>query len=253
MKFLGLSPDRRGSPSSMFVLLTLFAMGPLTSATLTAQDHTTSPRSPSMEDLRSGSNSPPPSARLRCYWWWLNGHTDKATITHDLEEMRAKGFGGALLVDANGANQEGNADVPAGPTFGSPEWMILYTHALREADRLGLESLLFPERSRRTLLNGYPSRCDRRLNRSVLRRGGFRLGFRLCASTHWTDRHLFRSQRVQSRSPPHDHLSRSCKVGGTLGCCHRRDQHSLRSQTVGEWIYVGPVRASFVWICIHRV
>ena len=79
---------------------------------------------------------------MRCYWWWLNGNTDKATITHDLEEMKAKGFGGALLVDANGSNQNGNHNVAPGPTFASPAWVELYTHALREADRLGLEITL---------------------------------------------------------------------------------------------------------------
>ncbi|HSU19800.1 MAG TPA: glycosyl hydrolase, partial [Acidobacteriaceae bacterium] len=101
-----------------------------------------SPKATSMASLHAGFQSPPPQARLRCYWWWLNGHTDKATITHDLEEMAAKGIGGALLVDADGASQEGNAPVPKGPTFGSPAWIELYTHALREADRLGLEITL---------------------------------------------------------------------------------------------------------------
>jgi hypothetical protein len=94
------------------------------------------------EQLRAGFEEPPPSARLRCYWWWLNGNTDKPTITHDLEEMKAKGFGGALLIDANGSNLVGNRDVPAGPAFGSAAWVDLYTHALREADRLGLEITL---------------------------------------------------------------------------------------------------------------
>src|ERR1700759_3032270 len=74
----------------------------------------------SLAELRDGFLNPPKEARLRCYWWWLNGNTDKTTITHDLEEMKAKGFGGALLVDANGAEQGGNRNVPAGPTFGSP-------------------------------------------------------------------------------------------------------------------------------------
>jgi hypothetical protein len=97
---------------------------------------------PTLDELRTGFLDPPPTARLRCYWWWLNGNTDAATITHDLEEMKAKGFGGALLVDANGANQDGNANVPAGPTFGSKDWVALYRHALREADRLGLEITL---------------------------------------------------------------------------------------------------------------
>jgi len=40
------------------------------------------------------------------------------TITRDLEEMQKKGYGGVLLVDANGANQNGNDNVPAGPEFG---------------------------------------------------------------------------------------------------------------------------------------
>src|SRR5439155_12714246 len=53
-----------------------------------------------------------------------------------------KGYGGVLLVDANGSNQNGNDNVPAGPEFGSPEWTAFYVHALKEADRLGLEVTL---------------------------------------------------------------------------------------------------------------
>ncbi len=89
--------------------------------------------------LRQGFETPPPAARLRCYWWWLNGNTTEATITSDLEGMAAKGYGGALLVDADGSNQTGNQEVPAGPEFGSPAWVKLYVHALKEARRLGLE------------------------------------------------------------------------------------------------------------------
>ncbi|GGH08908.1 glycosyl hydrolase [Silvibacterium dinghuense] len=102
--------------------------------------------SPSQEDsisrLRAGFRNPPQQARLRCYWWWLNGNTDKPTIRHDLEQMKEKGFGGVLLVDAGGATQNGNASVPAGPRFGSPAWTELYLYALQEADRLGLEVTL---------------------------------------------------------------------------------------------------------------
>lgn len=100
------------------------------------------PAKDQISSLRAGFHNPPPQSRLRCYWWWLNGNTDKATITRDLEEMKAKGFGGALLVDANGASQNSNRPVPAGPRFGSPAWTELYLHALRQADRLGLEITL---------------------------------------------------------------------------------------------------------------
>jgi hypothetical protein len=94
------------------------------------------------DELDTGFANPPRSARLRAYWWWLNGNVTKAAITRDLEEMKAKGFGGALICDAGGAEQDGNARVPHGPTFFTPEWRELYKHTLREADRLGLEMSL---------------------------------------------------------------------------------------------------------------
>ncbi len=94
------------------------------------------------DPLLRGFLAPPPSARLRCYWWWLNGHTTKETITRDLTEMQHKGYGGVLLVDAGGAAQNGNNNVPAGPQFGSPEWTALYVHALTIANQLGLEVTL---------------------------------------------------------------------------------------------------------------
>jgi hypothetical protein len=89
--------------------------------------------------LDDGWQNPPNEARLRAYWWWLNGNVTSNSITHDLEEMKAKGFGGAVLIDANGAEQSGNATVPHGPDFFSPGWRALYKHTLNEANRLGLE------------------------------------------------------------------------------------------------------------------
>ncbi|HEY1647289.1 MAG TPA: glycosyl hydrolase [Terracidiphilus sp.] len=86
--------------------------------------------------------APPLSARLRCYWWWLNGHVTVESIDHDLNEMKDKGYGGVLLVDANGADGEHNNPVPAGPTFGSPAWTVLFLHAVETAHKLGLEITL---------------------------------------------------------------------------------------------------------------
>ncbi|MGD0832747.1 MAG: glycosyl hydrolase, partial [Terracidiphilus sp.] len=98
---------------------------------------------PALQDaLRSGFLNPPPSARLRCYWWWLNGHVTVESIDHDLTEMKAKGYGGVLLVDANGADAENNDPVPAGPTFGSPAWTALFLHAVETAHKLDLEIIL---------------------------------------------------------------------------------------------------------------
>src|SRR5215469_655678 len=95
-----------------------------------------------VDALEEGWRNPPNQARLLAYWWWLNGNVTKESITHDLKEMKAKGFGGAVLIDAGGANQWGNAQVPHGPTFFTPEWRDLYKHTLREANRLGLEMSL---------------------------------------------------------------------------------------------------------------
>lgn len=89
--------------------------------------------------LRAEFETPPPSARLRCYWWWLNGNTTEEAITRDLTAMKAKGYGGAILVDANGSNQGGNRDVAPGPRFGSPRWVKLYLHALAVAKQFGLQ------------------------------------------------------------------------------------------------------------------
>ncbi len=92
--------------------------------------------------LESGFAQPPQEARLRAYWWWLNGNVTKESITHDLEEMKAKGFGGALICDADGSANRRNARAPHGPDFFSPAWRELFKHALREADRLGLDMSL---------------------------------------------------------------------------------------------------------------
>jgi len=97
---------------------------------------------PAADSLVEGWENPPVEARLRAYWWWLNGYVTRSAITRDLEEMKARGFGGALICDAGGAEQDGNDRVPHGPDFLSPEWRELYKHTLREAARLGLEMSL---------------------------------------------------------------------------------------------------------------
>lgn len=96
---------------------------------------TLSPQMP----LEEGWMNPPRIARTRVWWWWLNGNTDKPTITRDLEAMKAAGIGGANIIDAGGDSQDGNRKLAHGPDFASPEWIALFSHAINEADRLGLE------------------------------------------------------------------------------------------------------------------
>jgi len=89
--------------------------------------------------IRKGFVTPPAEARLRCYWWWLNSMATKESITRDLEQMKAKGYGGASIVDAGSSNYTVAYKTKAGAVFMSPDWMELYKHAVKEAQRLGIE------------------------------------------------------------------------------------------------------------------
>src|SRR3990170_4967347 len=86
-------------------------------------------------DLAMDFVGPPDSAKPRVYWWWLNSRVVKEGITRDLEQYKAKGIGGVLLFDAGGEA----GPMPSGPAFMSAPWRELFQHALREADRLGIE------------------------------------------------------------------------------------------------------------------
>ena len=89
--------------------------------------------------LESGFTDPPLEARTRCFWWWLNGNVTEEAITRDLEEMKAKGFGGALIFDASSSSHRTVDPVPPGPMYGTAPWRVLFRHAVAEAHRLGLE------------------------------------------------------------------------------------------------------------------
>lgn len=89
--------------------------------------------------LERNFDNPPIEAKIRAYWWWVNGNATKASITRDLEEMKVKGFGGAVLCDMDRSYIGSNKQAPHGPDFMSDEWRELYKHTLNEAKRLGLE------------------------------------------------------------------------------------------------------------------
>ncbi|NBR49796.1 hypothetical protein EBU02_13325 [bacterium] len=61
------------------------------------------------ENLADQFQNPPVEARAGVYWWWVNAFVDKAGITNDLEQLKAKGVSSVLLVNSgqhppNGAN-----------------------------------------------------------------------------------------------------------------------------------------------------
>jgi hypothetical protein len=85
------------------------------------------------EKLKAGFQNVPDEYKLRNWWLWMKGIATKKSITQDLEAMKTNGFGGAVITD-NGAPFG-----PVGPTFMSREWKELFAHAVKEADRLGIE------------------------------------------------------------------------------------------------------------------
>ena len=90
--------------------------------------------------LASGFADPPVAARPWCYWWWINGHVDRSSITADLEDIRALGFGGVLMFDSRGYWDDENHLVNPKPEIGfmSPAWYSNVVWSVRECARLGL-------------------------------------------------------------------------------------------------------------------
>jgi hypothetical protein len=83
--------------------------------------------------LAADFSRPPATARPWVYWFWLNSNITKTGITADLEAMKRVGIGGVLIMEVD-------QGIPVGPvSFMSPSWRELFTHAVREAHRLGLE------------------------------------------------------------------------------------------------------------------
>ena len=85
------------------------------------------------DELAQGFVRPPASAKPHTWWHWMNGNVTAAGITADLEAMKRVGLGGAQIFNVD-------YGIPAGPVkFMGPDWRTLVVHAVKEADRLGLE------------------------------------------------------------------------------------------------------------------
>lgn len=119
-------------------LLTLIVLSQVAGSQGIGYDLRTRTQTPNNELLQNFL-SPQDEVKMRVYWWWLNSYVTKASITRDLEEMKAKGIGGATLMDAGSSDYRVAHKTPAGPPFMSDAWMENYCHAIKEADRLGIE------------------------------------------------------------------------------------------------------------------
>ncbi len=91
------------------------------------------------DDLEGGFTRPPQEARPWVYWFWTNNVTSKDAISHEVEWLKAKGFGGAQLTSILR-----NVDLKGSPTFMSEPWRELFVHAVREMERCGLDLAFNP-------------------------------------------------------------------------------------------------------------
>ena len=89
-----------------------------------------------LDSLRNSFISPPDYAKPRVYWWWLFNRIDKAGITRDLEQFKAKGISGVNLICTGG--YAGVKPLP-GVKYQSPDWWELFRFAIKEAKRLNIE------------------------------------------------------------------------------------------------------------------
>jgi hypothetical protein len=85
------------------------------------------------DDLCTGFENPPASARPWVYWFWLNGNITREGITADLEAMKRVGIGGVLIMEVDQGAPRGPVD------FMADRWRELFRHVAAEAQRLGLE------------------------------------------------------------------------------------------------------------------
>ncbi len=80
--------------------------------------------------------SPPDDARPGVYWYFMDGNLTREGMTADLESMRDVGIGNLVFLEVN-------VGVPRGPIdFLSERWQELFTHAVRETERLGIDMTL---------------------------------------------------------------------------------------------------------------
>lgn len=86
--------------------------------------------------LKKGFIQPPDTARPGVYWYFMDGNIDKKAITDDLESMKKAGIGYVIFLEVNVGVPRGRID------FMSNEWIDLFTHAVRESERLGIHLIM---------------------------------------------------------------------------------------------------------------
>ena len=98
-------------------------------------------RIPAATTAQQSAASTPPAwpevtreARPWTRWWWHGSAVDEANLTDELQEMERAGLGGVEITPIYGVHGEEARFID----YLTPRWMEVFTHTLREADRLNL-------------------------------------------------------------------------------------------------------------------
>jgi hypothetical protein len=86
--------------------------------------------------LRDGFRAPPPVARPRVWWHWMNGNITKDGIRRDLEWMHRIGIGGVTAIDASIDTPQ---VVKQRLVYMTPEWKAAFGYAAGLTKRYGME------------------------------------------------------------------------------------------------------------------
>ena len=126
MKRILMSSERKSIPKASVMILTIIISMIMLNCS-----------GPSVQnDLESGFQNPPESARPRVWWHWMNGNVTKKGIRADLEWMHRIGIGGFQNFDAGLASPQ---IVEKRLIYMTPEWKDAFLFTTKLADSLGLE------------------------------------------------------------------------------------------------------------------
>ena len=92
--------------------------------------------SSAITQLKAGFLAPPDSTRPGVYWYFMDGNRSKQSMTEDLEAMKKAGIGSVIFLEVNVGVPRGKVD------FFSEQWQDMFTYAVREAERLGIQITL---------------------------------------------------------------------------------------------------------------
>lgn len=90
-----------------------------------------------INNIYKGFQTPPDSAKLGIYWYWLNENVSKEGITKDLEALYNKGIGEVYIGNISWGEPSGMVKTL------SEEWVECMRHAIREGSRIGIDVNLF--------------------------------------------------------------------------------------------------------------